>query len=91
MARSAYRELFGAILERYEDGTIDLQLDSDLDEAKARYLRALYETLPVRERPAALLQALRDLVPVGGRVGLAEIIGARRAPLPDRSRFLAHW
>jgi hypothetical protein len=91
LARSAYKELFGAILERYEDGTIDLQLDSDLDEAKARYLRALYETLPARERPAALLQALRDLVSVGGRVGLSDVIGARRAPLPDRSRFLAQW
>ena len=91
LARSAYKELFEAILERYEDGTIDLQLDTDLDEAKARYLRALYETLPVRERPAALLQALRELVSVGGRVGLADVIGARRAPLPDRSRFLAQW
>ncbi len=91
LARSAYRALFGAILERYEDGTIDLQLDSDLDEAKARYLRALYETLPARERPAALLKALRDLASVGGHVGLSEVIGARRAPLPDRIRFLARW
>jgi hypothetical protein len=91
LACSAYKELFGAILERYEDGSIDLQLDSDLDEAKARYLRALYETLPPRERPAALLQAMRDLVSVGGRVGLAEVVGVRRAPLPDRNGFLARW
>jgi hypothetical protein len=91
LARAAYKETFGAILDRYEDGTIDLQLDSDLDEAKARYLRALYETLSARERPVALFQALRDLVSVGGRVGLSEVIGARRAPLPDRSRFLAQW
>ena len=91
LAYRAYKELFGAILERYEDGSIDLQLDSDLDEAKARYLRALYETLPARQRPAALLQAMRDLVSVGGRVGLSEVVGARRTPLPDRDRFLARW
>lgn len=51
LARRAYQELFGAILERYQDGTIDLQLDSDLDEAKARYLRALYETVPLGGAP----------------------------------------
>ncbi len=91
LARRAYKDLFGAILERYEDGAIDLQVDSDLDEAKARYLRALYETLPARQRPTALLQAMRDLAYLGSRVGLSEVVGARRAPLPDRDRFLARW
>lgn len=90
-ACSAYKQLFGAILERNEDGSVDLQLDSDLDEAKARYLRALYETVPARQRPAALLEAMRDLAFVGGRVGLAEVVGARREPLPDRNGFLARW
>lgn len=79
LARSAYKELFGAILERYEDGTIDLQLDTDLDEAKARYLRALHETLPARERPAALLPDRSRFLAQWRDMLLAELRGRRRA------------
>ncbi|RPI07989.1 MAG: hypothetical protein EHM71_09400 [Zetaproteobacteria bacterium] len=64
---------------------------TDLDEAKARYLRALYETTEPAQRPATLLKALQDLQYVGGPVGIPEVIGARRVPLPDRETFLEAW
>jgi tetratricopeptide (TPR) repeat protein len=97
LARDAYEKLFDLIASYGEDG-FDADEEeaepvgaTDLDETKARYLRALYETIEPAQRPAALLKTLQDLQYVGGPVGIPEVIGARRAPLPDRESFLEAW
>ena len=97
LARDAYEKLLTLVAGYGEDGFDADEEESepvgatDLEEAKARYLRALYETTELAQRPAALLKALEDLQFVGGPVGLPEVIGVRRAPLPDREAFLAAW
>ena len=97
LARDAYQKLLDLVAGYGEDGFDADEEESepvgttDLDEAKARYLRALYETTEPAQRPAALLKALQDLQYVGGPVGIPEVIGARRAHLPDRETFLESW
>ena len=97
LAREAYEKLLSLVAGYGEDGFDADEEESepvgstDLDEAKARYLRALYETIEPAQRPAGFLKALQDLQYVGGPVGIPEVIGARRAPLPDRDTFLEAW
>jgi len=102
LAREAYHKLLYAVAAYQEGGFDEDGFDdgetpeplgqTDLSEAKARYLRALYETTGPDQRPAALLKAIQDLQYIGGEpVGLPEVIGARRAPLPDREAFLDTW
>jgi tetratricopeptide (TPR) repeat protein len=97
LAREAYGKLFELVGSYGEDGFEADEEESepvgttDLNEAKARYLRALYETTDAAQRPSALLKALQDLQFVGGSVGIPEMIGARRASLPDREAFLDAW
>ncbi len=102
LAREAYHKLLYAVAA-YQEGGYDADGfddgetpepvgQTDLSEAKARYLRALYETTDLNERPAALLKAIQDLQYVGSEpVGLPEVMGARRAALPDRETFLDAW
>ena len=97
LARDAYEKLLNLVAGYGEDGFDADEEESepvgatDLDEAKSRYLRALYETTEPAQRPAALLKVLQDLQYVGGPVGLPQVIGARRSPLPDREAFLDAW
>jgi hypothetical protein len=97
LAREAYGKLFKLVGSYGEDGFEADEEESepvgttDLDEVKARYLRALYETTEPAQRPAALLKVLQDIQFVGGVVGIPEMIGARRGPLPDRGAFLEAW
>lgn len=62
-----------------------------VDEAKARYLRAVYETTAPAERPAALLDAIEDLRFTGGDASLGAIDEARRARMPALEAFLPAW
>jgi len=62
-----------------------------VDEAKARYLRAVYETTAPSERPAALLDAIEDLRFTGGDASLGAIDEARRARMPALEAFLPAW
>ncbi len=97
LAREAYHKLLYAVAGHQEEGFEDGGESepagkTDLSEVKARYLRALYETTDPDQRPAVLLKTLNDLQYVGGEpVGLPEVIGARRAALPDRESFLDAW
>lgn len=63
----------------------------DVGEAKARYLRATYETASPSERPTALLDAIARLRFVGEDASLAAIGEAKRAELPDLDAFLPVW
>jgi hypothetical protein len=97
LARDAYKKLFDLVAGYGEDGFEADDEESepvgatDLEEVKARYLRALYETTEPAQRPDALLKGLQSLQFVGGPVGIPEVIGARRAPFPDREPFLEAW
>ncbi len=97
LAREAYHKLLYAVAGYQEEGFDEGESPepggaTHLSEVKARYLRSLYETTDPDQRPAALLKAIEDLQYVGEEpVGLPEVIGARRAALPDRENFLDVW
>ncbi len=98
LAREAYRRLLDAVAAHQEESSDEYdeeespELQTDLGEVKACYYRALYETTPLKERPAALLKAMEELQYLGTEpTALPELIGARRAPLPDREAFLEAW
>lgn len=63
----------------------------DVGEAKARCLRATYETAPPSGRPTALLDAIARLRFIGDDASLGAIAEARRAELPDLDAFLPAW
>ena len=67
-------------------------VETDLTEAKARYLRSLYETLSADERPARLLEEMQALSYVGSsEVGLADVREAEVDDPPGLDRFLPAW
>jgi hypothetical protein len=69
------RESLGRLLDAFDlEGEADAfcgpnppqeMVSADPGEAKARYLRAIYETTPPSERPAALLDAIEELRFIG--------------------------
>lgn len=94
VARKAYGRLLHAI---WDGGDVAEQLpgedppgllETDLTEAAACYLRALYETTPATRRAEELLDELSDL-PV--RPGLAELRAASGEDLPGLTEFLPAW
>jgi hypothetical protein len=93
LAREAYEKLLNLVAGFGEDG-FDADEEefepvgaTDLDEAKARYLRSLYETTEAAQRPAALLKALQDLQYVGGPVRASRGDRGAQSP-PTGSRHL---
>ncbi len=64
---------------------------TDLEEAKARYLRALYETTAPEERPGKLAAEMEDLHGIGEAGGLEAMEHADETPLPDFDLFLPAW
>jgi hypothetical protein len=95
LAREAYGRLL-SLLHDEEDGFCgpaapEEMLETNVGEAKARYLRALYETAPIGERPERLAGELARLAWVGGGVTLRQIAETRRAALPDLDAFLPRW
>jgi hypothetical protein len=95
LAREAYGRLL-SLLQDEGDGfcgpdTPEEMLETDVGEARARYLRALYETAPLPERPERLAEELARLAFVGGGVTLRQIAEARRPALPDLDAFLPRW
>jgi hypothetical protein len=97
LARQAYGRLLHAIwggeeaelLSGTEEDPTEL-LETDLDEAKARYLRAVYETTPPRDRATALLDEVR-MWWFGRPVSIADLRATRREDLPDLGNFLSAW
>ena len=67
-------------------------IETDVAEAKARYLRALYLASPPRERPSRILEAVLELTYVGrSDLGLVDVAEAGEGPLPDFETFLSGW
>lgn len=94
VARSAYRVLLEAIGRDDAEsgfpgaGTPEELIRSDIGQAKARYLRAVWESEPLASRGAALVEAADALGYVRGHPTLATLEAARPEPLPDLSRVL---
>jgi hypothetical protein len=95
LARIAYEPLLKAF-QRHAEGFCgpeepERMLSTDVGEAKARYLRAVYETTPLFERTDALFEEMGALRYVGRPPSLRPILDARRAALPDLEAFLPAW
>lgn len=96
LARQAYERLFAAL--QLEDGygrgvsSYDLR-GVAIDEARARYLRAVYEIEPPERRPEVLFEHFGEFrswdfrsVPM-----LEDLLEISTRPLPDQDRFLEDW
>jgi len=70
----------------------ELQVRSELGEALAFHLRALYDTTPLQRRAARLLEEIIALQGIGStRVGLEAIMNADPDPPADWVEFLPQW
>jgi len=95
LARAAYEPLLKAF-ERHAEGFCGPEepegmLGTDVEEAKARYLRAVYETTPLPARADALFEEMGALRYIGGEASLRPVADARRTALPDLEAFLPAW
>jgi len=97
LARRAYRKLFD-LLDQEDDYGRRLSLSDltvDRQETVARYLRSIYETEPLGDRPQTLYDEMRRFFsqsyPYHGRVMLEDLLQISPRPLPDREPFLADW
>ena len=89
LARAAYQKLF-AVFNLEDDygrgvSTEDLQ-SVDVGEARARYLRAVYETEPPAQRPQALFEQMHQVQSwlAISRPTLEDVIQISPKPLPDQ-------
>ncbi|MFQ5593561.1 MAG: hypothetical protein ACE5HA_05380 [Anaerolineae bacterium] len=96
LARTAYQKLFG-VLNLEDDygrgvGASDLT-GVDMDEARARYLRAVYEMEPPARRPQALFEQMQQVRSwlLRSRPMLDDLIQISPQPLPEQERFFADW
>lgn len=97
LARQAYEKLLDLI--HLEDdygrgiGPADLPPE-EMQEAAARYLRAVYESEPPARRPAALYDPMRSARSRFGlrrRPMLEDLLQISPRPLPDQEAFLSAW
>jgi tetratricopeptide (TPR) repeat protein len=96
LARTAYHNLFEALSleDDYGRGVRAENLqDVDIGEARARYLRAVYDTEPPPHRPSGLLDELLEVRSwlSGPRPMLDDIIQISPHPLPDQEQFFLDW
>ncbi len=96
LARAAYQKLFELLVleDDYGRGVRSHDLSNvDIGEARARYLRAVYETQLPKHRPKALFEQMQQvrLWIVSPYPMLDDILQISRAPLPDRERFFEEW
>jgi len=95
LARAAYQKLF-EIFDQEDDYGRSISLNDlsvDGDEAIARYLRAVYETEPLKRRPQKLFeQMLGTRSRIGGEPArLKDVIEISPKPLPDQEPFIENW
>jgi hypothetical protein len=96
LARAAYQDLFELLNleDDYGRGVHATDLAGvDLDEARARYLRAVYELEPLDGRPQALFEQMQQVRSglLRGHLRLEELIQISPQTLPEREQFLADW
>ena len=96
LARTAYDNLFEALSleDDYGRGVQAENLqDVDMGEARARYLRAVYDTEPPTHRPAVLFDALLEARSwlSGPRPMFDDIIQITPQPLSDQEQFWLDW
>lgn len=96
LARTAYEALF-EILELEDDYGRGVQATDltgvAIDEARARYLRAVYELEPPDRRPQALFEHMQQMHSglLRRYLRLEDLIQVSPKPLPEREQFLADW
>ena len=96
LARPAYQSLFELLgtEDGYGRGVHLSELpDVDANETIARYLRAVYETEPLAQRPSVLYTQMRQASTWAFRLYpmLDDLIQISPHPLPDRELFLVDW
>jgi tetratricopeptide (TPR) repeat protein len=97
LARQAYEKLLDLIHleDDYGRGVNPSDLpQEEMQEAAARYLRAVYESEPPARRPAALYEPMRSARSRFGlrwRSMLEDILQISPRPLPDQEAFLNAW
>ncbi len=97
LAKDAYGRLLGAFDLDQEVGTFcgsenaSDMVATDVLEAVARYLRAVYETTPLPERAEELYDRYADRCHLAPGTSLHTIAGTRRSGLPDLDDFLPAW
>jgi hypothetical protein len=97
LARNAYGRLLDAF--RLDEGVGTFcgpqsptdMVDTDVTEAVARYLRAVYETTPQPDRAEVLYRRYTDLSHLVRTIDLRAIADTRRSELPDLNLFLPTW
>jgi hypothetical protein len=100
--REIAAEAYGLLLHAFdlgeEDGcfcgatSAEEMVATDITEAKARYLRAIYETTPPKERPAKILREMNALRYRGdGDMGIEAVMEADAIPMPGRDAFMPAW
>lgn len=98
LARQAYYRLFEIVEPEYEDyrdiSFFDLE-DLDHQGIVARYLRSVYETTPLTERPEVLYKEMLRFTwhnsIYGKAMGLEDIVQISPRPLPEWEAFLKAW
>jgi hypothetical protein len=96
LARSAYSQLFGifAFEDEYGRGirAVDLP-DVDMRAARARYLRAVYDTAPAERRPAVLFAEMGTVQSwlASPLPRLEDLLQIAPQPLPDQTQFFIDW
>ncbi len=89
LARAA--EAYGRLLGTFLAGLDAAMVGTDVGEAAARCLRALYETAPSGDRAAALYEWYERMQFLARQLTLHDISGTRREALPDLDSFLPAW
>ncbi len=97
LAEDAYGRLVGAFDLNQDVGTFcgsespSDMVATDVPDAVARYLRAVYETTPLPKRAERLYDRYADLRHLAPGTNLHTIAGTRRSGLPDLDDFLPAW
>jgi hypothetical protein len=95
LARQAYRKLFAAFnLEDDYGRGVHVQDLTEVDsaEARARYLRSVYETEPLENRAPVLFAAMQETAAWERPLPMfADLIQISPRPLPDQEPFLGRW
>ena len=95
-AKEAYNRLF-AVFDIEDDYGGGIKLEniesSIMKKVIARYLRCVYETASLEDRPQLLFKEINCVLPMVSdrKIGLEDMIQVSARPLPDEGQFLDDW